>query len=439
MAIQQVANGSSNGIMSFLFQDDGSTEGTVLEGEQFALTLHQLLGEYDDAAAQAGTPADVTTARAGQHAEPKELAAPLSLELETLVKDFDLPEHGADLPAEDQEIEQPFWGIAPFTDVMAALREHTTALHDGTAELDAAAAANDAATAVPADTTASAFGSGIAHVIELARDAAQVSTQLAGHPAPMQPRAGRNAPAGGNSLPPGFRSAAVLNQAAAAHASRNAQAAHVTTDSILPLQASDATVSTTFFSDLLDAKTPERQSSAPQNQNPAQGIQALRSDSLVAIPPRTTTNDTTATSNAFPLHSPHLAGTEAWFEDLGARVDWLKDMNVEKAELQLHPAELGLLEIHISTGDDATTVSFVTHNAEARELIEDSMPRLRELLASQGMQLGESQVSQHSDGQRRHQDMNTGPAARRDDAPEEAAPVRRRAYVADPNRIDHYV
>ena len=121
------------------------------------------------------------------------------------------------------------------------------------------------------------------------------------------------------------------------------------------------------------------------------------------------------------------------------RVEWLKDMNIEQADLKLHPAELGMLEIHVSTADDATTVSFVTHNANARELIEDSMPKLRELLASQGMQLGESQVSQHSEGRQRGQDLNSGAAAAQDTNAEEAAPVRRTAYVADPNRIDHYV
>jgi flagellar hook-length control protein FliK len=467
MSIQQVASGNSSGIMSFLFQEDGSADGTVLEGAEFAKTLHQLLGEYEGGeseTAEAARPATAVSEEVATEANLKESTAKLTQGLEGLLKDFKLPEHSAKLPpeaslegeADGQEVEQPFWGIAPFTDVMAALREHTTALHSTAAEIDATAANDTAAAMEITDATAlatppaPAFQSGIAHVIEMARDAAQVSAELTQQhapalpTAPLQSNAGRNAPLNGKILPQGFRSTSAalnLNQAAT---SANAKASQTTSgDAALPMPGGEATVSNSFFADLMNVKaeTTSPQATAPQAQTLTQGIHGLHTQSPAANLPRAASTDTAATNPMPQFQSEHLAGSDAWFQDLGARVDWLKDMKVDKAELQLHPAELGLLEIHISAGDDGTTVSFVTHNAEARHLIEDSMPRLRELLANQGMHLGQSHVSQHSEGQRRGHEAHTGStgAARDNTQADEPAPIRHRAYVADPNRIDHYV
>lgn len=478
MAIQQVASGgSSSGIMSFLFQDDGSTEGTVLEGAQFARTLHQLLGEYegaDDVTTQATMPMseELASVITDTESELKALTAPLTQGLEGLVKDFKLPEHSAKLPpeagfegeADGQEVEQPFWGIAPFTDMMSALREHTASTHGNAAEpegnapeLDAKApeatiklAANDAVLPeAHAETPAApVFTSGLAHVIALARDAAQASNAVAQAAAPNaapQTNAGRNAPLSGKLLPPGLRPVTTtLNQPAANSTNAktmNQLAAHV--DIPQPMRTPETTFGNTFFADLLSVNTevPAQQTSAPQSQAVTHLVQGLRTDNPVANLPRPANVDA-APANPLPqVQSQHLAGTDAWFQDLGARVDWLKDLKFEKAEMQLHPAELGVLDIQISTGDDGTTVSFVTHNAEARHLIEENMPRLRDLLASQGMQLGQSHVSQHPEGQRRGHETHSGSANAQHDnaAAEEAAPVRRRAYIADPNRIDHYV
>ena len=215
-------------------------------------------------------------------------------------------------------------------------------------------------------------------------------------PAPLQAARGRTAPPNGKVLPQGLRNAPFLLNAANAGANAKATQAGATVDATLPLAGSETTVSNAFFADLVNfnGEGSAQQGATSQQQAPAQGLQALHPQSPLANLPKAA-NAEAPPANPMPQQSQHLAGTDAWFQDLGARVDWLKDMKVDKAELQLHPAELGLLEIHISAGDDGATVSFVTHNTEARQLIEDSMPRLRELLASQGMQLGESHVSQH--------------------------------------------
>lgn len=434
MAIQQVAGGSSNGIMSFLFQDDGSTAGTELEGAGFARTLRQLLNE-DEAPADASLASDDSMS-------PEDNAA-LSDELETLADDFKLPANGAELQTDtmfdgDDEAAQAAWSATAFADRLAmtqaqAANPAETAMDTSDATL-AEATNEHAALATPAT-------HGV-QVTEFARGTEQAAMQAqAPVPAP-QTLSGRSAPASGKFLPQAFRPTAnTLGQSMATAQARGVQGAQtVQKTDALPVGNSESAFSAAFgnnfIADIVGADARASQGNTQTAPPIALGLQAARVDN--PLPAAAKAANEAALTPQFD--SPHVAGSDAWFEDIGARVEWLTEMNIEKAELQLHPAELGQLEIQIATGDEGTTVSFVTHNNDARALIEDNMPKLRELLAQQGLRLGDSQVSQHSEQQRDTRDMhgmnaNASNDARNDDD----TAVRRTVYVRDPNRIDHYV
>jgi len=90
------------------------------------------------------------------------------------------------------------------------------------------------------------------------------------------------------------------------------------------------------------------------------------------------------------------AGEAGWGEELQGRVNWLTRNGIQRAEIQLHPAELGSLEIRVSTDKEGASVMFFAPNRAARELIEAEMPRLRELLSEAGVELGQSDVSEQS-------------------------------------------
>ena len=456
MAIQQTqSGGNANGIVSFLFSDDGPQDGTALDGAGFTRTLHQLLGIHEGADAtrpDAPLSRELASVITDTEAELAALTAPLGAGLETQANDLKLTAHGGQLQpeADSQDPAQPFWGIAPFADMMAALHEPKPTPDsnstDSASSATSRAAALKAEHATAPETIAPVFSNGIQHLIELARDAQNASAQLTQQPTAnvQMPGTthGRNRPAGGKALPQVLRPVngslhQILAQArgAQAHAKPDTQSAP---GSELAASAQTTGNFSNAFADLLSPEPRGQQSAPAPGPTLTHGILDTRADSRMPNLPKAVTEGTLA-KNALQLDSQYLAGTEAWFEDLGTRVEWLKDMNIETAELKLHPAELGMLDIQISTGDDGATVSFVTHNAEARALIEESLPKLRELLASQGMQLGQSHVSQQSEGQRRQQDTNPAPAQGGNTAAEETAPVRRTVYIADPNRIDHYV
>ncbi|MBQ8707553.1 MAG: flagellar hook-length control protein FliK [Succinivibrionaceae bacterium] len=69
--------------------------------------------------------------------------------------------------------------------------------------------------------------------------------------------------------------------------------------------------------------------------------------------------------------------------------------NLKEAEINLDPAGLGKIRITVNMSEDGIArVNMVVQQGETRELISDSMSRLRSMLDQQGISLGESSVRQ---------------------------------------------
>lgn len=81
---------------------------------------------------------------------------------------------------------------------------------------------------------------------------------------------------------------------------------------------------------------------------------------------------------------------------------------VQTAEVRLHPEELGAMNIKVSLQQDQLSVQFIVQHAAAKEALEQQMPRLRDLVQQQGMQLAEGQVQQRQSGQQGHSENSAG-------------------------------
>lgn len=90
------------------------------------------------------------------------------------------------------------------------------------------------------------------------------------------------------------------------------------------------------------------------------------------------------------MHAP--VGTRAWNDELGAQINWMTERGHQSASLRLSPEHLGPLEIRISIQDDQASVWFGAAHADTRAAIEGALPRLREMLASQGLALNDAGV-----------------------------------------------
>ncbi|RTZ15443.1 flagellar hook-length control protein FliK [Vibrio aquaticus] len=95
-------------------------------------------------------------------------------------------------------------------------------------------------------------------------------------------------------------------------------------------------------------------------------------------------------------------------EQVAERVQMMMSKNLKNIDIRLDPPELGRMQIRMNMNGDGATVHFTVANQQARDVIEQSMPRLREMLAQQGLQLNDSSVQQQSSGQQQKGYANAG-------------------------------
>lgn len=93
-----------------------------------------------------------------------------------------------------------------------------------------------------------------------------------------------------------------------------------------------------------------------------------------------------------------LGDPASFASGLGERLLDLGRDGTQSARLRLHPESLGPLDVRIQVEDGEARVWFNTAHGQTRDAIEASLPRLRELFAGQGIELGRVQVDVRSDG-----------------------------------------
>jgi flagellar hook-length control protein FliK len=93
---------------------------------------------------------------------------------------------------------------------------------------------------------------------------------------------------------------------------------------------------------------------------------------------------------------PVAMNQNGWTEAVVDRVMWLSSQSLKSAEVQLNPQELGRMEVRIQMDQDQTQVTFASANAGVRDTLESQMHRLRDMLAQQGLNQVDVNVSDQS-------------------------------------------
>lgn len=96
----------------------------------------------------------------------------------------------------------------------------------------------------------------------------------------------------------------------------------------------------------------------------------------------------------------------AWPAEFSQKVVWMARQDLGSAQITLNPPQLGPIEITLDVRNDQASATFVSGNAEVREAIESALPRLREMFAGVGVELGQTNVSQESFRQMAEQNGN---------------------------------
>ncbi|MFG0764262.1 flagellar hook-length control protein FliK [Aeromonas media] len=106
-----------------------------------------------------------------------------------------------------------------------------------------------------------------------------------------------------------------------------------------------------------------------------------------------------------PQSLPHLKlATPEAPAQLHQKVNLMLADKLQQAEIQLDPLGLGKMKIQIQMdASSQANVHFVVQHGQTREMLEQAMPRLRDMLAGQGIQLGQTVVQQQAQQQGQQQ------------------------------------
>lgn len=105
--------------------------------------------------------------------------------------------------------------------------------------------------------------------------------------------------------------------------------------------------------------------------------------------------------NLLSMPVPQPVSDPGWGAAIGERLVWMAKGDHQLAELKISPPNLGPLEIKLTINHDQASVSFVSHHAMVRDALEAAIPRLREMLAEQSLNLVQADVGagqQHDPG-----------------------------------------
>lgn len=196
-------------------------------------------------------------------------------------------------------------------------------------------------------------------------------------PAPVKPALTGNAAA---ATPAQATPALPALPATATPASEQAAATAIADDATTTVNVQAA--SKALFEDA-DTDAPAPTSFAPLLQG--QSVQDVRSNiSTAAV--------------AAPTPTPDMDGGD--FDDaIGARVTWLAEQKIGHAHIRITPDDMGQIDVKLQLDGDRVHASFSAANADVRHALEGSLPRLREMLAEQGLQLSHADVGQQSTSQ----------------------------------------
>jgi len=182
----------------------------------------------------------------------------------------------------------------------------------------------------------------------------------------------------------------------------------------LDLDKQNLSLDKKMFSELLKNST---QTGLPAQQlnilTEIQGSLSQRLDaSSVTSRMDTVTLPLTQSANSSPLSiqtTPLLSGinepfsSPGWSKALGNQIVWMANQNIKTAEIRLNPANLGPVEVRLEIKDDQINVALSSRHAAVREAMEMTMPKLREMLENDGLNLSDSNISHQSFAEQREQ------------------------------------
>lgn len=85
-------------------------------------------------------------------------------------------------------------------------------------------------------------------------------------------------------------------------------------------------------------------------------------------------------------------GSAHWAEEFNQQIVWAAKNDWQSAEIRLHPENMGPIKISLNITDGKAQIAFVAAHSEVRQSIQEALPQLKEMLATSGIDLGQTNV-----------------------------------------------
>jgi len=112
-------------------------------------------------------------------------------------------------------------------------------------------------------------------------------------------------------------------------------------------------------------------------------------------------SELTATSAEGQLPSVRVTGSvlqQGWADSLSRSLSLMVARNMEGAQLEIDPPELGPLQVRLQIKNDQVALQFSSQHASVRDALEQSVARLQDMLGEEGLDLVNVDVSDQREG-----------------------------------------
>ncbi|WP_368565457.1 flagellar hook-length control protein FliK [Pseudoxanthomonas sp. UTMC 1351] len=123
---------------------------------------------------------------------------------------------------------------------------------------------------------------------------------------------------------------------------------------------------------------------------------ASPSTNLMAGSTTTSSNGLARTATVNPLEAPMPdLHNEQFDEAVGTRLTWMAEQKIGHAHIKISPNDLGTVEVRLRLDGDRVHADFSSAQPEVRQALENSLPKLRDMLGQHGFQLAQADVGHH--------------------------------------------
>lgn len=98
-----------------------------------------------------------------------------------------------------------------------------------------------------------------------------------------------------------------------------------------------------------------------------------------------------------------------WADKFSGHIIWMGHQGVKSAVIKINPEDLGPLEISVKVVKESASVSVISPSSHVHEIVDQALPKLREMMAAQGLDLADvTYVTGTSADSRQSDQQNNG-------------------------------